>query len=62
MADRDGEAVGEHVRQMLARISALKRRLRAQESAGPPGSREKTVESDREDHEARSVDGPQRPA
>ena len=60
--DGNGAAVREHVRQVLARIGALKRRQRAQESARPAGSREDSVEGNREDHLARGVDGPKRPS
>ena len=52
MADREPNgteiAVAEHVRKILARLSALKARLRAHEEAERSGSRN-AVEGDRED-------------
>ena len=59
MTDRkpDGAetAVREHVRQILAQISALKDRLRDQEQAKPSGSRD-AVEVDREGDRASRID------
>ena len=55
-------AVREHVRMILARISALKARLRTpQEQADQSGS-ESSVEIDREDDRAGGVSGLKRPS
>ena len=59
--DEAEHAVQEHVRQILAQISALKSRLRAQDQAGQSGS-DDSVEIDREDHGARGVSGLERPS
>jgi outer membrane protein TolC len=52
--------VAQHVRKILAQLSALKARLRAQEHA-QSGSRE-AVEVEREDDRPGGIDGTDRPA
>jgi hypothetical protein len=54
-------AVQEHVRKILAQVSALHDRLRAQEQAGQSGSRN-TVEVDREHDSPGGIDSVHRPA
>ena len=59
----DGAAtsVEQHVRKILAQISALNDRLRAQENAQLRGSRE-AVEVEREDDAPRRINGTDLPA
>jgi hypothetical protein len=53
--------VEQHVRKILAQISALKARLRAQERAREGGSRE-AVEVEREDDSPNRINGTEPPA
>ena len=54
-------AVREHVRMLLAQISALQARLRAQDQAGQSGS-QNAVEIDRENDSPGRINGADRPA
>ena len=65
MADESSKAgesaVEQHVRKILAQISALKRRLRAYEQAGQSAS-EDSSKVDRKDDSPSRIDSAQRPS
>jgi hypothetical protein len=59
--EKAAEAVEQHVRQILAQISALEARRRAQEQASE-GRSGNAVEIDREDDRSRGIGGTDRPS
>ena len=59
--DSGESPVEQHVRKVLAQVSALKVRLRAQEQARQSGSRD-AVEVEREDDSPSGINGTDRPA
>ena len=61
--DHDGaDSVRQHVRKVLARLSAFKDRQRAQESGRPTGSLDNSIEVDREDDDPSGIDDTEGPS